>query len=66
MDAKRLHIAHEMLGDTGQLLATAEQLLLHVDTEAGKVAPFPGGSAAGCGRSGTRTRRCRCRPTSAT
>ena len=33
---------HEMLGDTGQLLATAEQMLLHVNTEAGKVGPFPG------------------------
>ncbi len=42
VDAKRLHIAHEMLGDTGQLLATAEQMLLHVDTRAGKVTAFPG------------------------
>jgi len=41
VDAKRLHIAHEMLGDDGQLLATAEQMLLHVDSQAGKVAPFP-------------------------
>jgi len=41
VDAKRLHIAHEMLGDEGQLLATAEQMLLHVDSQAGKVAPFP-------------------------
>jgi acyl-CoA thioester hydrolase len=42
MDAKRLHIVHEMRGD-GQdhVLATAEQLLLHVDTTAGRVAPFP-------------------------
>ena len=40
-DAKRLHIAHEMTSATGDLLATAEQLLLHVDMRAGKVAPFP-------------------------
>jgi acyl-CoA thioester hydrolase len=40
-DAKRLHIAHEMTGTTGEPLATAEQLLLHVDMRAGKVAPFP-------------------------
>ncbi len=42
LDAKRLHIAHEMQDDRDQLLATAEQMLLHVDTRAGKVAPFPG------------------------
>jgi acyl-CoA thioester hydrolase len=41
VDAKRLHIAHEMFGDGGQQLATAEQMLLHVGTQAGKVAPFP-------------------------
>ena len=41
VDAKRLHIAHEMRGGHGQLLATAEQLLLHVDTTAGRVTPFP-------------------------
>ncbi len=41
VDAKRLHIAHEMRGGPGQLLATAEQLLLHVDTTAGRVTPFP-------------------------
>jgi acyl-CoA thioester hydrolase len=40
-DAKRLHIAHEMTSAAGDLLATAEQLLLHVDTSAGKVTPFP-------------------------
>jgi acyl-CoA thioester hydrolase len=42
VDAKRLHIVHEMLDDSGRALATAEQLLLHVDTRAGRVAPFPG------------------------
>jgi acyl-CoA thioester hydrolase len=41
VDAKRLHIAHEMRGDQGQLLATAEQLLLHVGTTVGRVTPFP-------------------------
>ena len=46
VDAKRLHIVHEMHGDTGPLLCTAEQLLLHVDTGAGRVAPFPGEIAA--------------------
>jgi acyl-CoA thioester hydrolase len=40
-DAKRLHIVHEMYGATGGLIATAEQMLLHVDTRAGQVAPFP-------------------------
>lgn len=42
VDAKRLHITAEMLDDSGQVVATAEQLLLHVDTGAGRVAPFPG------------------------
>ena len=41
VDAKRLHIAHEMSGAGGGLLATAEQMLLHVDTGAGRVTPFP-------------------------
>jgi acyl-CoA thioester hydrolase len=41
VDAKRLHVAHEMAGSTGECIATAEQLLLHVDTGAGKVTPFP-------------------------
>lgn len=40
-DTKRLHILHEMLDDADRVLSTAEQLLLHVDTEAGRVAPFP-------------------------
>jgi acyl-CoA thioester hydrolase len=40
-DAKRLHILHEMHGPTGGLIATAEQMLLHVDTRAGQAAPFP-------------------------
>jgi acyl-CoA thioester hydrolase len=43
VDAKRLHIAHEMFGAGDQLLATAEQMLLHVDTGAGRVTPFPAG-----------------------
>jgi carnitine 3-dehydrogenase len=41
VDAKRLHIAAEMLDDSGQVVSTAEQLLLHVDTGAGRAAPFP-------------------------
>jgi len=40
-DAKRLHILHEMYSDTSGLVATAEQMLLHVDTRAGKAIPFP-------------------------
>ncbi len=46
MDAKRLHIAHEMRGGQDLVLATAEQLLLHVDTGAGRAAPFPAEIAA--------------------
>jgi acyl-CoA thioester hydrolase len=41
-DAKRLHVFHEMLrADTDELLATAEQMLLHVDTGAARSAPMP-------------------------
>ena len=40
-DTKRLYIAHEMTNSAHRTIATAEQLLLHVDMEAGKVTPFP-------------------------
>ena len=41
-DHKRAHIFHEMRhGDTGDLLATAEQMLVHVDMEAGRSADLP-------------------------
>ncbi len=39
LDKKRLHIFHHMLhGDTGVLLATTEQMLVHVDMGAGAAA----------------------------
>lgn len=50
-DAKRLHILHEMYL-AGDLIATAEQMLLHVDTRAGRVVPFPVGMAALLGEIG--------------
>ena len=34
---KKIHIIHEMLGDTGQLLATGEHVLLHVSLTTRKV-----------------------------
>lgn len=41
-DAVRLHIYHEMYrGDSDVLLAAAEQLLVHVDSRAGRSAPMP-------------------------
>jgi acyl-CoA thioester hydrolase len=41
-DARRLHVYHEMRhGGTGVLLADAEQLLVHVDTDAGRSADLP-------------------------
>jgi len=48
LDAKRLHLHHAMQhGRTGQLLFTAEQMLLHVDTKAGKATEIlPGPEAA--------------------
>lgn len=42
VDAKRLHVFHEVHNEsTERLAATAEQLLLHVDTRAGRVTPLP-------------------------
>jgi carnitine 3-dehydrogenase len=41
-DDRRLHIYHEMThGETGVLLAAAEQLLVHADTAAGRSSPLP-------------------------
>lgn len=41
-DTKRVHIFHEMHhGTTGTLLATAEQMLVHVDMERGRSCPLP-------------------------
>jgi carnitine 3-dehydrogenase len=40
VDAKRVHIAHEVWSDD-RLLATGEQMLLHVDMNAGRTAPLP-------------------------
>jgi len=41
-DRRRLHVFHEMRhGRTGALIASAEQLLVHVDTEAGRSADLP-------------------------
>jgi acyl-CoA thioester hydrolase len=42
VDSKRLHILHEMYRADAQMVATAEQLLVHADTHSGRVAPFPG------------------------
>ena len=44
-DAKRLHIFHTMYRD-GEMLCTGEQMLVHVDTAAGRSAPVLGGPAA--------------------
>ncbi len=41
-DDKRVHVFHEMFhADTDLLVATAEQMLVHVDTRAGRSAPMP-------------------------
>ena len=41
-DEKRLHVFHSLYRtDDDALLATAEQMLLHVDTSAERVAPAP-------------------------
>ncbi len=42
LDPRRLHIFHAMYhGATGTPLATAEQMLLHVDVRAGRAVPMP-------------------------
>ena len=42
VDEKRVHIFHSMWhADGGELLATGEQMLLHVDMAAGRAAPMP-------------------------
>ncbi len=41
-DDKRLHIFHSMFhGGSGELLATGEQMLVHVDMRAGRSTPMP-------------------------
>jgi acyl-CoA thioesterase FadM len=47
VDAKRVHLIHLMFhGDTGDLLCTAEQMLLHVDMNAGRSVPILANVAA--------------------
>jgi len=42
VDEKRLHVFHTLYGTaTGEALATAEHMLLHVDSKAGKAIPAP-------------------------
>jgi carnitine 3-dehydrogenase len=41
-DEKRLHVFHSLYRvDDGELLATAEQMLVHVDSRAGRAVPAP-------------------------
>jgi carnitine 3-dehydrogenase len=39
-DVKRLHIFHAMTGADGTVIATAEQMLVHVDAAAERSAPM--------------------------
>ena len=59
-DARRLHVFHSLWreGD-GALLATAEQLFLHVDTVAGARRPRGRWCSRACSASPRRTLRCR-------
>lgn len=46
-DAKRIHVVHDMTdSSTGERLATAEVMFVHVDQSTGKVAPMPEAQAA--------------------
>ncbi|MDR5866037.1 thioesterase family protein [Halomonas koreensis] len=40
-DAKRLHVFFAMRDAEGTLLATSEQMLMGIDSDAGRPAPFP-------------------------
>ncbi|APE30806.1 hypothetical protein BOX17_07485 [Halomonas aestuarii] len=40
-DAKRLHVFFEMRDLEGNLLATSEQMLMGIDSDTGRPAPFP-------------------------
>jgi carnitine 3-dehydrogenase len=41
MDAKRMHIYHELFNsETGKRLSNCEQMLVHVDMKLGKSAPI--------------------------
>ena len=40
-DAKRLHLFFELLDAEGNLLATSEQMLMGMNQESGRPAPFP-------------------------
>ena len=40
-DAKRVHIAHQIVRGDDEIVATGEQLLLHVDTAAGRASALP-------------------------
>ncbi|WP_447893674.1 thioesterase family protein [Vreelandella sp. GE22] len=40
-DAKRLHVFFEMQDSEGALLATSEQMLMGIDVQSGRPAPFP-------------------------
>lgn len=39
-DAKRIRLHHEMVDEAGQVQATAEHMLMHVDTTAGRASPM--------------------------
>jgi acyl-CoA thioester hydrolase len=41
LDTKRVHVAHEVIGPDGGLVATGEQMLLHVDARVGRAAALP-------------------------
>jgi acyl-CoA thioester hydrolase len=46
-DAKRIHVFHDMVhGETGDRLATAELMFVHVRQSTGRVEPFPAEQAA--------------------
>jgi len=45
-DAKRIHVVHDMVdAATGERLATAELMFLHVDQSTGRVVPMPSAQA---------------------
>ena len=48
-DAKRIHLFHKLYGvEKGNLLATGEHMLMHVDMTAGRSSPMPDAMKALC------------------
>ncbi|WP_349408292.1 thioesterase family protein [Pseudalkalibacillus sp. SCS-8] len=46
LDEKRIHLFFTMKNEHGEVISTSEQMLMGIDTNAGRPAPFPEGVAS--------------------